>query len=245
MKPGSKTRTRQTLGGGTKTVTKSKSSTGAKTRTVEKTSGSYNKDGFSVERKIRRSDKSGVSKLKSRSTTRTNTPYGPGTVLNSTVTQQSKNTFRKRGSLVSKKRDLQTSNNRIEKSVSNLSVNGGKFQMKATKEGLAENLKNSPNNPGASYKSKENKTKIAKQKRVDIEASNKRLYRKFGKENAKRVKDTGVSESFDQRKHRMAASYATGGRRVTNQDVIDQNQHKNVDLSKQYETGKTYTPKRK
>lgn len=243
MKPGSKTRTRQTLSGGTKTVTKSKNSTGANTRTVTKTSGSYHKDGFDVQRNIRRADKSGVSKLKSRSITRTNIPFGAGTDLNQSRTEQSKNTFRKRGSLVSKKRDLETSTNRVHKSVSNVSVKGGKFQGGGVKDDLPESLKKSPNNPRMTYKSDEEKTKVTKHKRVDIEASNKRLYRKFSKDNAKKTKNTSVSETFDQKKHRMAAATTTLGRRVTNKEVVDLNRNKNVDLSKQYETGKTYTPK--
>jgi len=108
MKPGSKTRTRQTLGGGTKTVTKSKSSSGAKTRIVEHSKGDFY-SGKQTTRKIRRSDKSGVSKIKS---TTTNYPFS---LTDYSETVQTKNTFRKRGSLLREKRPLQESVERVKR----------------------------------------------------------------------------------------------------------------------------------
>ncbi len=105
MKPGSKTRTRQTLGGATKTVTKSKGSTGAKTRVVERTKGNA-QTGMETTRKIRRSDKSGVAKTKS------TTFAGPSSRradMDNVSTYQTKNTFRKKGSLKTEKRPLQKS----------------------------------------------------------------------------------------------------------------------------------------
>lgn len=142
MKPGSKTRTRQTLGGGTKTVTKSKSATGAKTRTVERSKGNY-QTGMEISRKVRRADKSGVSKMKSKTISRSNVEgYGSlkrkGDESNSyqpsasaavakTSTQVLKNTFRKRGSLRKENRDLAYSNQRQNVGAT-VFTSGGKHQ---------------------------------------------------------------------------------------------------------------------
>lgn len=104
MKPGSKTRTRQTLGGGTKTVTRTKSSSGAKTRIVQRSKGSY-QTGMETKRKVRRADKSGVTKTKDI----TFTGQGVGDDDYATKTLQTKNTYRKRGKLGSEKRDLRQS----------------------------------------------------------------------------------------------------------------------------------------
>jgi hypothetical protein len=104
MKPGSKTRSRRTLGGGTKTVTRTKSSTGAKTRTVERSKGNYQTN-TETRRKVRRADKSGVTKTKDI----TFTGQGVGNDDYATKTLQTKNTYRKRGKLGSEKRDLKQS----------------------------------------------------------------------------------------------------------------------------------------
>lgn len=107
MKPGSKTRTRQTLGGGTKTVTKSKSSTGAKTRVVEKSKGNLN-SGMETTRKFRRADQGGVRKTVSKSFERggsnrtENKSAFSKLVKNEKSTLVKKDTFRKKGSLKSK-----------------------------------------------------------------------------------------------------------------------------------------------
>lgn len=107
MKPGSKTRTRQTLGGGTKTVTRTKNSTGAKTRIVEKSKGNLN-SGMETTRKVRRADKGGVRKTVSKSFERgsSNRTENNSTfsrlVKNEKSTLVKKDTFRKKGSLKSK-----------------------------------------------------------------------------------------------------------------------------------------------
>lgn len=63
--PKTKTRTRKTIGGGTKTVIKSRNASGSRVRSVEKTSA----DGRITTNKIRRRDESGVTKKKTMSAT--------------------------------------------------------------------------------------------------------------------------------------------------------------------------------
>jgi hypothetical protein len=107
MKPGSKTRTRQTLGGGTKIVTRTKSSTGAKTRTVERSKGNP-QTGMETKRKVRRVDQGGVRKTVSKSFERgssnrtDNNSTFSKLVKNEKSTLVKKDTFRKKGSLKSK-----------------------------------------------------------------------------------------------------------------------------------------------
>jgi hypothetical protein len=118
MKPGSKTRTRRTLDGGTKTVTKSKSSTGAKTRIVEKSKGNF-QTGIETTRKVRRADKSGVAKTKSSSFARKGKSGSEENLV-----FQTKNKFRERGNLISEKRKLNTSRKEINKPSRDVSVAG-------------------------------------------------------------------------------------------------------------------------
>lgn len=94
MKPGqSKTRTRKTIGGGTKTVTRSRGSQGSRVRKVETTKN----DGEKII-KVRRKDRSGVSKHKERTITGGN--YQDFQIYREdTHTLTEKDKFRKRGSL--------------------------------------------------------------------------------------------------------------------------------------------------
>lgn len=99
MKRGeSKTRTRRTLGGGTKTVTRSRGSQGSRVRKVETTKN----DGEKII-KVRRKDRSGVSKHKERTVTGGNYK-GRRVYAEDTHTLTEKDKFRERGSLRSKSR---------------------------------------------------------------------------------------------------------------------------------------------
>lgn len=232
MKPGSKTRTRQTLGGGTKTVTRTKSSTGAKTRTVERTKGDFHKGGLDVKRKIVRRDKSGVSKIKSSGVSWTNEPSGTGGVaLAQNVSYQYKNTFRKKGSLKSKKQDLKTSYSNIRKD-----VGGWKKTKSADKPFIDTSVKVKDNSVRgeSTWVKKEESRKDYKRSSEIAKGPNVKRNR------------SKANENLGQMKHREKAYLGThGATRMTNEEASKLHGGKKVDLSKQQETGKTYTPKRK
>ena len=169
MKPGSKTRTRQTLGGGTKTVTRTKSSTGAKTRIVTRSKGNYQTN-TETKRKVRRADKSGVTKTKDI----TFTGQGVGSDDYATKTLQTKNTYRKRGKLGSEKRDLKQSYRgaNIDKAIT---VN----------EITNRNPKKKPSLTYAAYKTDRDNVR------------HDRTVEKTGKDQIKRVRETFKSKKND------------------------------------------------
>lgn len=233
MKPGSKTRTRQTLGGGTKTVTRTKSSTGAKTRIVERTKGDFHKEGLSSSRKIVRRDKSGVSKMKTSSLSKTNRRTGTISTDTRHIVHQEKNTFRKRGSLKKERRTLSSSNDWLTQSVD---LNRSKLKKDSSKP----------------YSDAMIRRKTGNERDRDVVKKElpKKEYKKESKWNRSLFsqKDRTPVESLSKTEHRAKAFLKTdGASRRTNEEIRKSYAFagRNVDLSKQQETGKTYTPKRK
>lgn len=278
MKPGSKTRTRRTLGGGTKTVTRTKSSTGAKTRTVERSKGNY-QTGMETSRKVRRADKSGVSKMKSKTFSRTNVEHGSSLrkdkdkpnsyVPNASVataktsSQVLKNTFRKKGSLRKENRDLSYSS-RSQNVGADVEVkygksfNSGRGFNKQDEKGnytvrdVERSVKESPNKPKAEMKTKNKTTRISGGKH-SIPSSKRGLNRsakKHAKEHfeavksgMKNLKQMSTKEALHMKGAKQATHYTPHG--PTNKQFQERNPHRTFDFSKEVETGKTYTPKRK
>jgi hypothetical protein len=181
-KPGSKTRSRRTLGGGTKTVTRTKSSTGAKTRTVERSKGNYQTN-TETRRKVRRADKSGVTKTKDI----TFMGQGVGNDDYATKTLQTKNTYRKRGKLGSEKRDL-------KQSYRGVNIN---------KAIAVSDVSSKRKKPTLCYK-------FSKSDRDNVKYD--RMVEKTGKDQIKRVRETFKSKKNDvlrdkRSAHNMATKY--------------------------------------